>query len=134
MCTTAFVPSRWLLYVAGLRISALTQCTSLDHGGGCGEDVTEDQVGSPERLLIRCKFSRSPRLQSAHLNEITSQPLATAYLHILEPRNPFPPAIIIFFLAVAEAVAAPAAAAIEAGGNAGGLREGVDSVVQCCSG
>lgn len=26
-----------------------------------------------------------------HLIDVTSQPLATAYLHILEPRNPFPP-------------------------------------------
>jgi hypothetical protein len=28
---------------------------------------------------------------SAYLIEVTSQPLATAYLHIREPRKPFPP-------------------------------------------
>jgi len=31
-------------------MSALTHDTSLAHGGGWGEDVTEDQDGSPERL------------------------------------------------------------------------------------
>jgi hypothetical protein len=31
-------------------MSALAQFTDLDHAGGVGEEVTEDQVGSPERL------------------------------------------------------------------------------------
>lgn len=34
-----------------------------------------------------------------YLIDVTSQPLATAYLHILEPRNPLPPQTIIFFAA-----------------------------------
>lgn len=34
----------------GLRISALFQVTDFDHGGASEEDVTDDQVGSPERL------------------------------------------------------------------------------------
>jgi hypothetical protein len=31
--------------------------------------------------------------------EVTSQPLATAALHIREPKNPFPPQTISFFVA-----------------------------------
>jgi len=34
-----------------------------------------------------------------YLIDVTSQPLATADLHILEPRNPFPPQITILFAA-----------------------------------
>lgn len=55
-------------------MSARSQVTLWDQGGGVGEDVTEDQVGSPERLIL-----------------VTSHPLATADLQILEPKNPFPP-------------------------------------------
>ena len=51
-------------------------------------------------------ISRSP-----YLNDTTSQPLAAAHLHILEPRKPLPPATTIFFLA-AEAAFAPAAAIV----------------------
>lgn len=36
---------------------------------------------------------------SLYLNDTTSHPLVAAYLHILEPRNPFPPATTIFLLA-----------------------------------
>lgn len=39
-----------------------------------------------------------------YLIEVTSQPLETAYLHILEPRKPLPPQTIIFFAAVLEAI------------------------------
>ena len=49
-CTTASAPVREELYVEGLRMSALFQVTDLAHRGGSAEDVTEDQVGSPERL------------------------------------------------------------------------------------
>jgi len=49
-CTTASAPVREELYVEGLRMSALFQVTDLDHWGGSAEDVTEDQVGSPDRL------------------------------------------------------------------------------------
>ena len=31
-------------------MSPLAQVTDLDHCGGSGEEVTEDQEGSPERL------------------------------------------------------------------------------------
>jgi hypothetical protein len=34
-----------------------------------------------------------------HLIDVTSHPLATAYLHILEPRNPFPPQTTSLFTA-----------------------------------
>lgn len=37
-------------YWLGLRMSARSQVTLWDQGGGFGEEVTEDQVGSPERL------------------------------------------------------------------------------------
>ncbi len=50
MWTTASVFLRWEVYVVGLRMSPLAQVTDLDHCGGLGEDVTEDQEGSPERL------------------------------------------------------------------------------------
>jgi hypothetical protein len=36
--------------VAGARRSARSQDTLRAQGGGVGEDVTDDQVGSPERL------------------------------------------------------------------------------------
>ncbi len=34
-------------------MSAFCQETEVDHEGGCGEEETDDQVGSPERLLGR---------------------------------------------------------------------------------
>jgi hypothetical protein len=34
-------------------MSALFQVTDFAHVGVSGEEVTEDQVGSPERLLLR---------------------------------------------------------------------------------
>ena len=49
-------------------MSAFCHDTDVDHGGGSGEDVTDDQDGSPDRLI-----------------DVTSQPLATADLQILEP-------------------------------------------------
>ena len=49
-------------------MSAFCHDTDLDQGGGSGDDVTDDQLGSPERLI-----------------DVTSQPRATADLHILEP-------------------------------------------------
>lgn len=47
---TASVSWRWVRYVVGLRMSAFTQLTDVDQGGAVEEEVTEDQVGSPERL------------------------------------------------------------------------------------
>ncbi|MBA7492629.1 hypothetical protein ES702_03179 [subsurface metagenome] len=66
------------------------------------------------RQSVSCRSAISRT--SAHLIETTSHPLATAYLHILDPRKPFPPATRIFFFAVAEAVA-PAAEAIDRAGG-----------------
>lgn len=40
------------------------------------------------------------------LMDVTSHPLATAYLHILEPTKPFPPQTTIFFAADFDIVAA----------------------------
>jgi hypothetical protein len=42
--------------VLGLRISARSQVTLCAQGGGVEEAVTDDQVGSPERL---CSKDRS---------------------------------------------------------------------------
>ena len=49
-------------------MSPFCQDTDEDQGGASGEDVTESHEGSPERET-----------------EVTSQPRATADLHILEP-------------------------------------------------
>lgn len=49
-------------------MSAFFHATEVDHGGALGEDVTADQVGSPERDT-----------------DVTSQPLPTATLHIRDP-------------------------------------------------
>ena len=38
---------------------------------------------------------------STYLIEVTSHPLATAYLHILLPRKPLPPQTTSFFVGVA---------------------------------
>jgi len=48
---------------------ALTQLTSEDQVGATGEEVTEDQVGSPEREM-----------------EVTCQPRAAAALQMRLPR------------------------------------------------
>ena len=56
--------------MAGWRISAFCHETEVDHGGGAGEEVTADQVGSPEREM-----------------EITVQPRETADLQMREPRE-----------------------------------------------
>lgn len=42
------------------------------------------------------------RGEVAHLIDVTSQPLATAYLQMREPRNPFPPHTTILFDALAD--------------------------------
>jgi hypothetical protein len=49
-------------------MSAFSQETDFDHGGGVGDDVTADHVGSPDLDI-----------------EITSKSRATAALHILDP-------------------------------------------------
>lgn len=87
MCTTALAEARWELYVVGLSMSPVAQVTDLDHGGGSGEEETEDQLGSPERLI-----------------EVTSHPRATADLQIREPKKPLPPATTIFFFAAVDMV------------------------------
>jgi hypothetical protein len=41
------------MYVAGFSISPFAQVTLFDHEGVSEEDVTEDHVGSPDRLDVR---------------------------------------------------------------------------------
>jgi hypothetical protein len=91
---------------------ALCQLTLLDHAGAVDSEVTEDQLGSPERLC-RCHVSTlladalgSPA--SSYLIDVTSQFLATAALQILLPKKPFPPQTTIFLLADADAAAVEA--------------------------
>jgi hypothetical protein len=91
--------------VLGLRMSARSQVTLCAHAGGVEEAVIEDHVGSPDRLLLLCKqVVLSKKFYFDHfltnLIDVTSQPLATADLHIREPRKPLPPQTTIF-LAVA---------------------------------
>jgi hypothetical protein len=86
---------------------ALFQLTFFDHEGAVFSEVTEDQLGSPERLgrevllalLSLCRLI----LGQAYLIEVTSQFLATAALQILLPKKPFPPHTTIFRLADADA-------------------------------
>jgi hypothetical protein len=83
-CTTASASLSRGWYVAGLRMSADFQETDVDHGGALGDEDTADQVGSPERLeYIREAWNCSIGL--FYLIEVTSQPRATADLHIREP-------------------------------------------------
>ena len=51
-------------------MSALCHVTDFDHAGALGEDVMDDQVGSPERLI-----------------DVTVQPRLTATLHIRDPSH-----------------------------------------------
>ena len=52
MCTTASDEARSAVYVDGFRMSPFAQVTEVDHDGGLGDEVTEDQDGSPERLRL----------------------------------------------------------------------------------
>lgn len=54
--------------MAGFSISAFSHVTEVDHEGGVGEEVMEDQLGAPERE-----------------KEVTSQPRETADLQIRLP-------------------------------------------------
>jgi len=67
-------------------MSALCQLTLLDQGGGLGEEVTADQVGSPDRLGYVSRWTvSSVVLMVAYLMDTTSHSRATAALHILLP-------------------------------------------------
>ena len=65
---------------------AACQLTLVDHGGGVEEDVTDDQLGSPERLYaalaaLSCLMS----ICHSYLIDITSQSLAAAALQMRLP-------------------------------------------------
>lgn len=78
-------------------MSPFAQVTDVDQGGAVVSDETEDQVGSPDRLhLVSLNLLNVSRVK--YLIEVTSQPLATADLQILDPRKPLPPATTSFFL------------------------------------
>lgn len=66
---------------------ALRQVTDWDQAGAVVWEETAGQEGSPERLM-----------------DTTSQSRATAALHILLPRKPFPPQTTSFFLAAVVAM------------------------------
>ena len=86
---------------------ALFQLTFFDQAGAVFSEVTEDQLGSPERLrreiLLALLSPLHHILGQAYLIEVTSQFLATAALQILLPKKPFPPHTTIFRLADADA-------------------------------
>ena len=66
---------------------ALTQFTDSDHGGGVLEDVTADQVGSPDRLRCcqMCVVEMLYRELVAYLMDVTCQPRAVAALQMRLP-------------------------------------------------
>lgn len=88
-------------------MSARSQATRWAQAGGVEEDVTVSHFGSPERL---CSCVRSGKSQpgvadqrsGTYLMDVTSHPLATAYLQMREPRKPLPPHTIILFVALAD--------------------------------
>jgi hypothetical protein len=61
-------------------------------------DETEDHVGSPDRLTQHVSSYSNGDLKRFYLMDVTSHPLATADLHIRDPKNPFPPATTSFLL------------------------------------
>ena len=73
-------------------MSPLVQLTDVDHGGEVFEEDTDGHVGSPERLPASVKIEHDICNGISYLMEVTSHPLATADLHIRDPRKPFPPA------------------------------------------
>jgi hypothetical protein len=76
--------------------------TFWDQDGGFGEAVTVCQWGAPERLCgvseggLRWRWSYD---EVTYLTDVTSQFLATAALHILDPRKPLPPKTTIRLVA-----------------------------------
>ena len=85
VCTTASASLSSGLYVEGFKISAFSQKTEDDHGGAVEEEVTELHVGSPERLGVTSASAGVIQASLSYLIEVTSHPLVTADLHILEP-------------------------------------------------
>lgn len=79
-------------------MSPLAQVTDFDQEGGEFSEVTDDHVGSPERLHT-VNIGLQQRVEKLYLMEVTSQPLVTADLQMRDPRNPFPPATTIFLFA-----------------------------------
>jgi hypothetical protein len=87
--------------------------TDLDHSGAVGEEVTEDQVGSPERLAQSVLEKKDETRGRGYLMEVTSHPRETAALQMrlpgfcqlqlptvgreTVPRKPFPPQTTNFF-------------------------------------
>jgi hypothetical protein len=63
--------------------------TMLVHQNGCYNYVSK--LSSQSNYISKQFY--------ADLIEVTSQPLATADLHIREPKNPFPPQTTIFLAA-----------------------------------
>lgn len=64
---------------------AACHLTLLDHGGGSAEEVTEDHVGSPDRLFGVFSVGSYEEDHEACLIEVTSQSRAAAALHIRLP-------------------------------------------------
>lgn len=85
-----------------MRISARSHETLCAQSGGVEDAVTEIHCGSPDRLCKNYVSVYKNDLQTSgisYLIDVTSQPLATADLHILEPKNPLPPQTTIRFAA-----------------------------------
>lgn len=71
----------------GFRMSAFCQETEVDHGGGLGEEVTVDHLGSPDRLEACIRLYICSTVEGTYLMEVTSQPRAQAALHMRLPAS-----------------------------------------------
>ena len=85
-------------------MSARSQLTLCAQDGGVEEDVTVGQSGSPDRLYCGSVSGSDGKAwngviicRGTNLIEVTSQPRATADLHILDPKKPPPPQTTIRF-------------------------------------
>jgi hypothetical protein len=82
------------------------------------------------RRRIRPTGVEENRTRHAHLILVTSHPLATADLHMREPRNPVPPATTSFFLAAEDAIS-PVTSPSTASGSLRSCKRVMKTCVSC---
>lgn len=85
---TASAFSRCEVYEDGLSMSPFCHDTAEAHDGGVGEEDTEDQFGSPERLeisSIRIGWDGGCGGLGTYDIDVTAQPRPAAALHMRLP-------------------------------------------------
>jgi hypothetical protein len=100
---TAVAPSRCCVYEAGSMTSPFCQETDVDQSGALADDVTEDQLGTPERLM---EVTAQPRWAAALQMRLPGGESVCVFHRIHQrhvPRKPLPPQTTSFFFA-AEAI------------------------------